>query len=342
MSAAYATFGLVPAFRAGGVLPDGGYQIHRDFTDFVVDGKPLLFRFPDLDAVTPLASDVPPEVLAAQVRGLLLEGEPPLPGGRFVVYGCPECADLACGALTAVVERDGGDVVWRDFAWQDGERAEPERDGYGGTGPFRFRGPAYRAALTALLDRPDAAPAPRPHVLVIGPRAGVPARLAAALRGTGIGADVTPEVDDVPAAELRRYGAVLYAPGVPEAQRAAVHEAFTRSGVSAAHVDALAPIVPLLVAQTEQALDRDPLRPRRITTLTADRHTAVLDVATPCRVRLLAYRRDRLHRVHVRELLDEVLPPGSHHLPLDPRAVRGNAYVVARTTGTVLTAPVAP
>src|SRR5215475_12974879 len=107
MSAAYATFGLAPAMRAGGVRADGGYQVHRDFVDFIVDGRPLLFQLSDLDAVSPLASDIPPAIFTAQVRSLLLEARPPLPDGRFVIYGCPECADLACCAVTAVIEQDG-------------------------------------------------------------------------------------------------------------------------------------------------------------------------------------------------------------------------------------------
>ena len=116
MSAEYATFGLAPAMRAGGVLANGDYQVHRDFVDFIVDGRPLLFQLSDLDAVSPLASDVPPAIFTAHVRSLLLEADAPLPGGRYVIYGCPECENLACGAVTAAIEADGTDFVWRDFA----------------------------------------------------------------------------------------------------------------------------------------------------------------------------------------------------------------------------------
>lgn len=150
------------------------HQVHRDFVDFVVDGRPLLYRLSDLDAVSPLASDVPPSLFTAQVRALLLETGAPLPGGRYVVYGCPECEDLACGAVTAVIERDGEDVIWRDFAWQTAEDPDLERDGYHGMGPFRFRGPEYRAALSALLD--GALPGSRRRVLLIGARAAPLAR----------------------------------------------------------------------------------------------------------------------------------------------------------------------
>ncbi|MFF4692908.1 oxidoreductase [Streptomyces sp. NPDC001307] len=336
MSGAYATFGLAPAIRAGGVLADGGYQVHRDFVDFVVDGRPLLFRLSDLDAVSPLASDVPPAIFTEQVRALLLEAEPPLPGGRFVIYGCPECADLACGAVTAVIERDGEDYIWRDFAWQTDEAADLELNGYHGIGPFRFRGAEYRAALGDLM---EGSSAPRRRVLLIGARVAVLAKLAAALRTIGIGADITPDARAVPAEELRGYGAVAFGRAVEEADRAAVLEAFERAGADIARVDGLAPIVPLLVAQIEHALDRSPL-PRRLVGLAAADGTADIEVTSPCRVRLTAYRLDRFHRTHTREVFDGVLEPGRHRVPLDPKAVKGEAYVVARTTGGVLAAPV--
>ncbi|MGW4567728.1 oxidoreductase [Streptomyces sp. NPDC004561] len=340
MSAAYATFGLAPATRAGGVLADGGYQAHRDFVDFVVDGRPLLFQLSDLDAVSPLASDVPPAIFTAQVRALLLEAEPPLPDGRFVIYGCPECEDLGCGAVTAVIERDGEDYIWRDFAWQTTRHADLARNGYHGIGPFRFRGPEYRAALAGLIDDTGGAPAPRRRVLLIGARVAVLARLAASLRAIGIGADITQDARDVPAEELRGYGVAAFGSAVPEPERAAVRRSFERAGAEVAWVDGLAPIVPLLVAQIQHALDRSPLPRRRLTRLAAAGDAAEIEVASACRVRITAHRLDRLHRPRSREVFDGTLEPGRHRLPLDPKAVKGEAYLVARTSGGVLVAPV--
>ncbi|MFB8758303.1 oxidoreductase [Streptomyces nigra] len=339
MSAAYATFGLAPAMRAGGVLANGDYQVHRDFVDFIVDGRPLLFQLSDLDAVSPLASDVPPAIFTAQVRSLLLEADAPLPGGRYVVYGCPDCADLACGAVTAAITRDGDDYIWRDFAWQTDEHADLELNGYHGIGPFRFEGAGYRAALHSLLR--DTAEAPRRRVLLIGARVAVLARLAAALRTIGVGADITDDVSGVPADELRAYGAVAFGRGAGEDQRAAVRGAFTDAGVDVVYVDGLAPIVPLLVAQIEHALDRSPLDRRRLTRLVAAGGEAGVEVTSPCRVRLTAYRLDRLYRTHTHEVFDGVLEPGRHRIPLDARAVKGEAFVVARTSGSVLVEPMA-
>ncbi|MEV6547309.1 oxidoreductase [Streptomyces sp. NPDC051597] len=337
MSAAYATFALAPAMRAGDVAGAAGRpQVHRDFLDFVVDGRPLLLRLADLDAVSPLAADVPPAVLGAQVRSLLLETEPPLADGRYVVYACPECEDLACGAVTAVIERSGDDIIWRDFAWQTEPVPDLVLNGYHGIGPFRFRGEEYRAALERLLgDEP-----PRRRVLLVGARATVLGKLAAALRSIGIGADIAHDVTDVIDEELRGYGAVTFGRAVSETERAAVRAAFTRARAHPVYVTGLAPVVPLLVAQVEQALDRTPLAQRRLTYLSASPDEARLAVGATCRVRLTAYRLDRLRRVHAQEVLDAVLDPGPHRIPLDERALRGEAFLVARTTGGVITTAV--
>jgi hypothetical protein len=341
MSAAYATFGLAPAMRAGGVLANGDYQAHRDFVDFIVDGRPLLFQLSDLDAVSPLASDVPPAIFTAQVRSLMLEADAPLEGGRYVIYGCPECEDLACGAVTAVIEKVDDDYVWRDFAWQTDVRADLELNGYHGIGPFRFRGAEYRAALGSLLSGSGitGSGGERRRVLLIGARVAVLAKLAAALRTIGIGAEITRDATDVPADELRTYGAVAFGRAVGEQERAAVRQAFERAGVEVAYVDGLAPIIPLLVAQIEHALDRSPQERRRLTQLVAADGEAGVEVTSTCRVQLTAYRLDRLSRMHAHEVFDGVLEAGRHRLALDAKATKGESFIVARTSGSVLVSP---
>ncbi|MEU6993917.1 oxidoreductase [Streptomyces sp. NPDC046465] len=341
MSAEYATFGLAPAMRAGGVLANGGYQVHRDFVDFIVDGRPLLFQLSDLDAVSPLAADIPPAIFTAHVRRLLLEARAPLRDGRYVIYGCPECEGLECGAVTAVIEKspDGADdFVWRDFAWQTSEPADLVRNGYHGIGPFRFRGDEYRSALGQLLT--DGEQRARRRVLLIGPRVALLAKLAAALRTIGIGAEIAADAAGVPPDELRTYGAVAFGRAVPDAVRHSVRASFDRADVQVAYVDGLAPVIPLLLAQIEYALDRSPREQRRLTRLAAGPHAADLEVTSACRVRLTAYRVDRLSRTHVHEVLDEVLVPGLHQVPLPAKATKGHSYVVARTSTNVLVTPV--
>ncbi|XUM03221.1 hypothetical protein ACQ86F_07165 [Streptomyces venezuelae ATCC 10712] len=124
----------------------GGEHLHHDF---LVDGRPLLHRLDEtdgFDTVSPLAADAPPTVRAAHAQALLLAD-----GTRRVIHSCPDCDDPGCGAVTAVVAREGGDVVWRDFAWQTGPTADLAREGYPGVGPYRFPGETYRSVLLGLL-----------------------------------------------------------------------------------------------------------------------------------------------------------------------------------------------
>lgn len=352
MPAAHATFGLAPAIRAGGVLTNGVHQLHRDFMDFVVDGHPLLHQLADLDAVSPLASDVPPAIFVTHVRRLLLEAAPPLPDNRYVIYGCPECEGLECGAVTAVIERQGPDVIWRDFAWQTTETVDLDRDGYHGIGPYRFDATEYRTELSRLLppDAPaEADPAhlppepllPRRRILLIGNRVAVLAKLAAALRTINIGAEIAEDADRVPPDEIRTYGTVVFGRTIAEHEKEAVRAAFARAGVEPAYLDALAPIIPVLVAQIENALDPSPPGQRRLTRLVAADDEAGVEVTSPCRIQLYAYRQDRLHRTHAELVFEDLLEAGKHRIPLDPRATRGQSYIVARTMGGVLVTPMA-
>ncbi|MFF9065759.1 hypothetical protein ACF09E_10420 [Streptomyces sp. NPDC014891] len=174
MPAVYTTLDLAPA-----ALPDGGGVPPRtpvrprprpEDLDLVVDGRALLHRLhgaEGADTVSPLAGDLPPALRAEHVRALLApdaDGAPPLPGGRRVVYSCPDCEDLGCGAVTAVVEHDGQDVVWRDFAWQTGPSVDLEREGYPGVGPYRFDRTTRLTVLRRLGAGPAAADSrPRPE-----------------------------------------------------------------------------------------------------------------------------------------------------------------------------------
>lgn len=66
-------------------------------------------------------------------------------GKRAVLFGCPECSDLACGAITVLVSRDEDSVKWSDFAHENG--FEPETP-MTGIGPVAFDWAAYLAAFS--------------------------------------------------------------------------------------------------------------------------------------------------------------------------------------------------
>ena len=341
MSAEYATFGLAPAMRAGGVLANGDYQVHRDFVDFIVDGRPLLFQLSDLDAVSPLASDVPPAIFTAQVRSLLLEADAPLAGGRYVIYGCPECADLACGAVTAVIERDGDGLRLARLRLADGRARRPGAERL----PRASGRSASTAPSTAARCGPCCAaaaePAARRRVLLIGARVAVLAKLAAALRTIGIGADITARRHRRPRRRTARLRRRRLRPGRQRGgtrRRTAGLRPRGRRG---------------RVRRRPRPDHPAPRRPDRTRPGPQPARTAPPDPAGRRRRRggrrghlhlpgrLTAYRLDRLYRTHTHEVFDGILEAGRHRIALDAKAVKGESFIVARTSGSVLVEPMA-
>lgn len=63
---------------------------------------------------------------------------------RVALFVCPECGDLACGAITVLVSRNDLSVKWSDFAYDNGY--EPA-SGLDQVGPFEFEWDAYLAEI---------------------------------------------------------------------------------------------------------------------------------------------------------------------------------------------------
>jgi hypothetical protein len=58
------------------------------------------------------------------VQKLLARSEPDTPEGRVLLYICPECGDIGCGAYAVRSSRVGEQYVWADFTYENG-RDEP-------------------------------------------------------------------------------------------------------------------------------------------------------------------------------------------------------------------------
>ena len=100
----------------------GGGRTQRDFLDFVVDGKSLFEKIGG-DVISCIGW-FPPEQNARAVNQIMLKADSDLPDNRYSLYVCPECGDLGCGAVTAIIERVDDTIIWRSFAFQndyDGE-----------------------------------------------------------------------------------------------------------------------------------------------------------------------------------------------------------------------------
>lgn len=117
--------------------------------DFVVDGATVL-RQMSADLVGVLGWNESSDVEA--VAKLIGEASADLAPNRVALYVCPECGNLACGALTAAVSFESDSVVWSDLAWENGSRDDSARTCYD-IGPFRFDRSKYERALRAVVGR---------------------------------------------------------------------------------------------------------------------------------------------------------------------------------------------
>jgi hypothetical protein len=100
---------------------DGG---HRDFMGCFVQG----FAAENLKKKAQLASALQPDTEE----------------GRYLLYLCPECGDIGCGAYGAKLRQTETTMEWYDFAYENGY--EPGRL-LAAVGPFIFARGEYSAAL---------------------------------------------------------------------------------------------------------------------------------------------------------------------------------------------------
>ena len=170
------------------------------------------------------------------------------------------------------------------------------------------------------------------RVLLIGKRASVLTRLAAALEADGVQADLVREVvDGGGVSRLGGYGVVAFGRAVKAADRERMRRAFAEADPDVVFVDGYAPIIPLLVAQCEQALDRRPLGRRTLVDAAVRAGIVDLELRGPCALRITAYRLDALFRTHEKVIFDREVDAGPHSAALGPRTARSrNAFVVIR------------
>ena len=176
--------------------------------------------------------------------------------------------------------------------------------------------------------------------MLVGKRASVLTRLAEALRERGIEAERVPTVDgaraEAPGGPAGSgpdgrggYEAVGFGRAVRESDRARLREAFAAANPGTVFVDGYAPIIPLLVAQFEQALDRRPRTARLLVDAAVRGGIVDLELRSRSRLRITSYRLDALHRARERVVFDRDADAGPHSATLDARTARSpRAFVV--------------
>lgn len=75
---------------------------------------------------------------------LLLRKHAETEGGRVLLYTCPECGDIGCGAYSVYVRQNDDCFTWGSFAYENGYEEPQIIDG---VGPFSFEKDVYEAAI---------------------------------------------------------------------------------------------------------------------------------------------------------------------------------------------------
>jgi hypothetical protein len=145
------------------------FRLH--YWDFVIDGRPLrellehadpADRELDRAGLGPVGENVPvlvhnwpvARLSIGEARALLGLEPSELANGRVVLYVCPSCGDLGCGAVTARVERTAQTVAWSDFGWDVGCDDDEDEIRFPG-GPFVFDRDQYDAELGRFVETYD-------------------------------------------------------------------------------------------------------------------------------------------------------------------------------------------
>ena len=130
----------------------------RYSTDFVVDGNSLL------KTLQPRKShntwDFMGRFLCGQLKWnheiskiFLVEEKPDLDNGRVMIYVCPECGDIGCGAITLTIAKHEDYFIWKDFCYEnDYDQKMTDFDSFALIGPFYFKEIFYRALIDSCIN----------------------------------------------------------------------------------------------------------------------------------------------------------------------------------------------
>jgi hypothetical protein len=114
----------------------GGGRTERRFLDFVIDGVTLSSQL-NTDYISPFGClDAGEQEVS--IDRLLGKSPPDMAHDRTALYICPECGDLGCGAVTLLVQREDGVIIWKDFGMQYNYEDVIHTEGFENIGPFTF------------------------------------------------------------------------------------------------------------------------------------------------------------------------------------------------------------
>ena len=127
----------------------------RRSVDFIVNGDSLfeLVNAHKFDLCGRFSSDLNSE--RNKVSQSVFEAGAPsdkLPN-RIMLFVCPECGDLGCGAITFTITQENDSVVWSDFAYENShDESMTNYNAYASVGPFSFSRTDYLDTISRAIN----------------------------------------------------------------------------------------------------------------------------------------------------------------------------------------------
>lgn len=120
----------------------------RRSVDFLIDGQSLLQVLVKIDGghadfMGCLVNGFP-EQNKKSAAALLLSAPPDTDSGRVLLYICPECGDIGCGAYAVRVTKNDSSYVWDSFAYENGYEEPRIIESFG---PLCFEKSAYEKTV---------------------------------------------------------------------------------------------------------------------------------------------------------------------------------------------------
>ncbi|HTJ11438.1 MAG TPA: hypothetical protein VL547_05420 [Dinghuibacter sp.] len=122
------------------------HRKEREFLEFYVSGRSLksILGIEDSDLVTSIDLDRNNKQILNVFRG---KEKSRLETGRVMIYVCPECGDIGCGAITAIILDRGAKIIWSDFGSEAGDGVT---ELYAHIEPIEFDRQSYFSAFSKL------------------------------------------------------------------------------------------------------------------------------------------------------------------------------------------------
>jgi hypothetical protein len=122
--------------------PSGGGVTERIFLDLVIDGVALRHMVGNPDLISGIGWSTNEYAESLHIDRLLLREPADVADNHRSILICPECGDLACGAVSVLITKTDDAFVWSDFMFDNGYDASVTRH-FAGVGPYSFAKAAY-------------------------------------------------------------------------------------------------------------------------------------------------------------------------------------------------------